>query len=151
MQTVLLIGIPGSGKSTFYRERFSDSHIRINLDMLKTRQREMILVQACLDARQPFVVDNTNVNAAERARYIPLARQAGFEVIGYYFLSSLAEALERNSHRSGKGRIPDSGVRARYRKLQPPTLAEGFDRLYTVRIDPATRRFFVAESKHGTL
>ena len=43
MEAVILIGIQGSGKSTFYRERFFDTHVRINLDMLKTRQREKLL------------------------------------------------------------------------------------------------------------
>jgi predicted kinase len=39
MQLVILIGIQGSGKSSFFKERFVDTHIRINLDMLKTRRR----------------------------------------------------------------------------------------------------------------
>jgi predicted kinase len=145
MEAVIFMGIPGSGKSTFYRQRFIDTHIRINLDMLKTRHQELILFQACLAARQPFVVDNTNVTAVERSRYIPLARQAGFEVIGYYFHSSLKEAIKRNSQRTGKGKIPEKGVRGRYGLLQKPALAEGFDQLYSVRIDPATSRFIVDE------
>ena len=37
MQVVILIGIQGSGKSTFCRKRFFDTHVRINLDMLRTR------------------------------------------------------------------------------------------------------------------
>jgi predicted kinase len=44
MEAVILIGIQGSGKSTFCRERFFNTHIRINLDMLKTRHRERYLV-----------------------------------------------------------------------------------------------------------
>jgi predicted kinase len=35
MEAVIFVGIQGSGKSTFYNERFVDTHIRINLDMLK--------------------------------------------------------------------------------------------------------------------
>ena len=40
MEAVLLIGIQGSGKTTFYRERFADTHAHISLDVLKTRGRE---------------------------------------------------------------------------------------------------------------
>jgi len=47
MEAVLLIGIQASGKTTFYRERFFDTHIRISLDMLRTRERERVLMNAC--------------------------------------------------------------------------------------------------------
>ena len=85
MEAVIFIGIQGSGKSTFYKERFVDTHIRINLDMLKTRHREQYLVNACIVAKQAFVVDNTNPTRADRSRYIEPAKAAGFKVIGYYF------------------------------------------------------------------
>ncbi len=149
MEAVILIGIPGSGKSTFYYRRFFNSHVRINLDMLKTRHRELLLVQACLAARQPFVVDNTNVQASERARYIALARPAGFRVVGFYFQPDLAQALQLNRQRRGKAQIPPGGVVARYHKLQPPRLVEGFDRLYSVHIDPASGEFVVTEVIDG--
>jgi len=67
MEAVLLIGIPGSGKTTFYGERFLETHVRISLDLLRTRNRESIFVETCLRTQQRFVVDNTNVTAAERA------------------------------------------------------------------------------------
>jgi predicted kinase len=57
MEAVIFIGIQGSGKSSFYRQHFFNTHIRINLDMLKTRHREKIFVRACLEAKQRFVVD----------------------------------------------------------------------------------------------
>ena len=147
MEMVLFIGIPGSGKSTFYRERFFDTHVRINLDMLKTRHREMTLIQACIAARQPFVVDNTNVSTVERARYIPLARQVGYRVVGVYFRSNLAEALKRNQQRAGKALVPAQGVRARFNLLELPHVSEGFDQLYYVWIDPFTSRFNIEEWK----
>jgi predicted kinase len=148
MEAVILIGIPGSGKSTFFAERFFATHVRINLDMLKTRHREMLMISACIEARQSFVIDNTNITAAERARYIPLARQAGFQVVGYYFHSSLSESLNRNQQRSGKALIPRKGVIARYHQLEPPKFGEGFDALYSVQIDPSTNRFIVEEWKN---
>ncbi len=136
MQAVIFIGIQASGKSTFFKGRFADTHIRINLDMLKTRHREELLVKACLEARQNFVVDNTNPRVEDRQRYILPAKDAGFEVIGYYFESKLTAMLERNRLRLGKERIPEAGIRAAYNKLQIPSLGEGFDKLYYVKIDP---------------
>jgi len=134
MEAVLLIGIQGSGKSTFYRERFFDTHVRINLDMLRTRSREKILLQACLAARQPFVVDNTNVRAAERKVYIEAAKAAGFKVVGYYFVPDAGGALRRNRARQGRKAVPVPGVLGTLKRLEPPLPEEGFDELYEVEI-----------------
>ena len=134
MEVVVFIGIQATGKSAFYQQRLADTHIRLNLDMLKTRRREQILLKACLEARQPFVVDNTNVTRESRAGYISQAKAAGFSVIGYYFKSALQSAVERNDRRSGKARIPLKGIVATHRKLELPSYDEGFDRLFYVEI-----------------
>ena len=134
MEAVILIGIPGSGKSTFYRERFFDTHVRINLDMLRTRERERILMAACIQARQPFVVDNTNVQADERARYIAPAKAAGFRVTGYYFPTELRTAIARNKSRPAGQVVPVPGLIAKHKRLQPPTSQEGFDEMYSVEL-----------------
>jgi len=68
MEAVILIGIQASGKSSFYKERFFDTHVRINLDMLKTKHRQRVLLDACLAGKQPFVVDNTNVHGRDALR-----------------------------------------------------------------------------------
>jgi predicted kinase len=146
MESVILIGIQGSGKSTFCCRRFFDTHVRISLDMLRTRHREALLLRACLEGKQKFVVDNTNITAADRQRYIVLAKSAGFSIAGYYFSSGLNEALTRNRQRTGKARIPDKGVAGTYRRLELPRMDEGFDRLYYVRI-AGTDEFIVEEWK----
>lgn len=135
MTAIIFTGIPASGKSSFFKERFFDTHIRINLDMLKTRHREKLLLEACIAAKQPFVVDNTNATTAERERFITPAREAGFKVIGYYFSSRVQDALERNRKREGKARIPDKGVTGTAERLELPTMSEGFDELWYVRMD----------------
>jgi predicted kinase len=136
MEAVILCGIQASGKSTFCRERFTETHVRLNLDMLRTRHREGVLLAACLEAKQSFVIDNTNPTRAERAKYIEAARAAGFRVVGYYFSARLAEALERNAARPDAVRVPDAGVKATSAKLELPTREEGFDQLYFVRAGP---------------
>src|SRR5215470_7897314 len=134
MEVAVFIGIQATGKSAFYQQRFADTHIRLNLDMLKTRRREQILLKACLEARQLFVVDNTNITREARAGYISQAKSAGFNVIGYYFKSALQSAIERNDQRSGKARIPVRGIVATHRKLELPSYDEGFDQLFYVEI-----------------
>ena len=150
MELVIFIGMQASGKSTFFKERFFDSHVRINLDMLKTRPREKLLFEACLAARQPCVVDNTNPRAEDRARYIPAARAAGFRVVGYCFRSELDECQKRNQARPGKKAIPLSGLLRVHATLEPPEFSEGFDALYQVRIG-AQNSFVVEERKEEGL
>jgi predicted kinase len=135
MQAIIFIGIQASGKSTFFQQRFFHSHLRLNLDMLKRRHREQILLRACLDAKQPFVIDNTNATRADRAQYISAAKAAGFSVVGYYFQSKLQDAIARNNQRSGKALIPVKGILATHRKLELPCLDEGFEQLFYVTIN----------------
>jgi len=54
VEAIIFIGVQGSGKSTFYRQRFLETHVRISLDMLRTRQREQLFFTTCLEAKQPF-------------------------------------------------------------------------------------------------
>jgi predicted kinase len=137
MEAVLFVGIQGSGKSSFYKERFFNTHVRINLDMLKTKHRQEVILRACLEAKQPFVVDNTNVAARARALFIAPAKAAGFRVAGYYFRSDVKAALLRNGWREGAARIPDKALLGTYKRLEVPSLAEGFDALYYVRTGEA--------------
>ena len=135
MEAIIFIGVQGSGKSTFCRQRFYDTHIRINLDMLRTKNRENLLLSACLEAKQNFVIDKTNPTAEARKQYISQAKAHHFRVIGYYFQSKLEDALARNAQRTGKAKIDERGVRGVYSKLELPTFAEGFDELYYVWIN----------------
>lgn len=135
MEAVIFVGLQGAGKSTFYRERFFATHVRINLDMLKTRHREGRLLQACLETRQPFVVDNTNPTGAERHVYIDAAKRAGFRAIGYYFHSKVEDCKRRNEQRPPGERVPVAGILGAASRLQIPVRDEGFDALHYVRID----------------
>lgn len=147
MEAVIFIGIQATGKSTFYKEKFFRTHIRINLDMLKTRNREDIFLDACIKAKQPFAVDNTNPSIDDRKKYIDIAKSEKFKVIGYYFQSSIAEAIKKNERREGKEHIPLAGIKSTHAKLQLPSLDEGFDELYYVKINEENK-FVVEEWKN---
>jgi predicted kinase len=133
VELVLFCGIQATGKSSFYAARFARTHVRVSLDMLRTRHRERLIIEACIAGKQAYVVDNTNVTAAERARYIAPARAAGFKIVGFFFASRIAEALARNALRAGEARVPDRGVRGTFARLELPRRAEGFDELWFVR------------------
>jgi predicted kinase len=134
MEAILFCGIQATGKTTFFKEKFFKTHIRISLDQLKTRNKEGKFLEACFKTQQPFVIDNTNPGKEERAKYISIAKENKFKVIGYYFQSKLALSLERNGQREGKENIPEIGIKGTYNKLQLPAFEEGFDELFYVEI-----------------
>jgi predicted kinase len=133
LEAVILVGIQGAGKSTFYKERFSGTHARINLDELKTRERERAFFEECLRAGRSFVVDNTNIRAADRARYIAAARGAGYRVVGYFLDATLMEAVRRNNLRSGKAKVPVPAIAGALKRLEPMRKQEGFDQIFVVK------------------
>ena len=132
-EAVILVGIQGAGKSTFYTERFSATHARINLDELKTREREQEFFAECLRMKRSFVVDNTNMKATDRARYIVPAQAAGYRVVGYFLESSLKDAIRRNAQRTGKARVPVPAIAGALKRLESMRKEEGFDQIFVVK------------------
>ena len=143
MEGVIFMGIQGAGKSSFFMERFFSTHVRISLDLLKTRFRERTFLGACLRTEQRFVIDNTNPTREERQKYIAAAKANRYAVVGFYFQSKLADCLRRNSERSESYRVTDVAILSTAKKLELPTLDEGFDRLFYVRMED--QRFVVEE------
>ena len=137
MEAVIFIGIQGAGKSTFFKRNFFDTHIRINLDMLKTSHREKLIFETCLEAKQKFVLDKTNLTREVREKYISESKRFGFKVIGYYFQSDLKKAIERNSQRTGKAQVPEKAILGAFKRMQIPNFDEGYDELFYVSLSEA--------------
>lgn len=136
-ECVILIGLPGAGKTTFYRDRFA-SHAHVSKDAFpnasnKQTRQDAALRQA-LAQGQRVVVDNTNVTPQERAAVMAIAREFGARIVGYYIEATPREAVARNERRTGKEKVPKVAIFARAKRLVPPALDEGFDELHTVRV-----------------
>lgn len=138
MQLVILVGLQGSGKSTFFRERFAATHAHVSKDNFRRNRRparrQRQLIAEAFAAGRSVVVDNTNPTASDRAELVELARAAGAEVVCYFFPPDLDASLRRNAGRTGAARVPDHAVRITASKLAAPTPADGFDRLFRVRL-----------------
>jgi predicted kinase len=146
-ECVILIGLPASGKSSFYRERFAATHDHVSKDLMRNnrrpQRRQEQLMAASLAEGRSVVLDNTNPTAAVRAPLIAVARANGAEVVGYFFKTDAADALRRNRGREGRERVPDVAIFTTRKKLEPPSYGEGFTRLFEVTLDEQARRFDV--------
>jgi predicted kinase len=132
VEAVVLVGLQASGKSTLYRERFFETHVRLSQDLLRTRHRQERFLQVCLETRMPFVLDKVNATAAERRPVVQRARAAGFRVVAFLLATPPRVALERNAARPDATRVPVAGLLGTAKRLEPPRAEEGFDAVHVV-------------------
>jgi len=139
LECIILIGLPGAGKTTFYRAYFAATHAHISKDLWPhasgrdARQRRAI--DEALAAGRSVTVDNTNPTVADRAAITATARAHGANIIGYFFDVSTRVAIARNAGRTGRAKVPNVAIFTVAKKLERPTLFEGFDQLFCVQID----------------
>lgn len=136
-ELVILVGLPGAGKSTFFRQRFAATHEHVSRDELRKRgeplRRQEELLARALGAGRSVVVDNTNVSARDRAALVALGRRHGARLSVYWFEVDARECVARNAGREGAARIPAVGIFAAAKRLVLPAASEGFDALFVVR------------------
>jgi predicted kinase len=137
---VILVGLPGAGKTTFYRERLSN-YAHISKDMFPRHARDKqarqdAALRAALSARRSAVIDNTNTSQEERARIVDIAREFGARVVVYYIAASTREAITRNALRSGPAQVPKVAIFTCAKRLVAPAAEEGFDEVHTIRVTP---------------
>ena len=138
VECVIFTGLPGSGKSTLYRERFAATHVHVSKDLWpkapKREARQQRMIAEALAAGSSVVVDNTNPTAAERALLIAIAREHGARVVGYFFDVTTRAAVARNANRIGREKVPNVAIFTVAKRLQPQTYNEGFDEIFRVEI-----------------
>jgi len=137
VELAILVGLPGSGKTSFYRARLAATHALVSKDLLGRAadkgRRQLELVQRELRAGRSVAVDNTNPRATDRAPLVAAGRQAGARVVAYALDTPVGEALARNRGREGPARVPAVAVFVAAKRLEPPTRGEGFHAVFRVR------------------
>jgi len=133
MELVILVGLPGSGKTAFFQSRFAATHAHVSKDLMHRGARQLALIEEALRAGRSVVVDNTSPRVGDRAPLIATGRRHGARVVGYFLDTPRGECLKRNRAREGRARVPDVAVHVAAARMQLPTREEGFDELFTVR------------------
>lgn len=140
MDLVVLAGLQGSGKTTFYGARFAATHAHVSQDRFRSARdkgaRRRALVAAAARAGRSAVVDDTNVGRERRAGLVALARELGMRPVLYWFPPDVPASLARNDARAGRARVPDVAIFAARRRLEPPERSEGFAVAFEVRPTP---------------
>lgn len=133
---MILIGLPAAGKTTLYRRQFAATHQHVSKDLWPhardRRARQHRAISTALSAGASVVVDNTNPTVADRRAIIALARAHGARVVGYFLDVTTKQAIARNAGRTGRAKVPNVAIFTAAKRLQRPTLSEGFDRLYAM-------------------
>jgi predicted kinase len=143
LRIVVLVGLPGSGKSTYIQQAggggLSSDAIRVMLANDETDQSihepvfqtlRYLLRQRLALGRPITYIDATNLTPQERSPYIGIGKSYGCDVEAVYFDVPLETCMERNA---GRYRVvPEEAMRKMAAKLEPPTLAEGFSRIQIV-------------------
>jgi predicted kinase len=142
---VLAIGLPGSGKSSWFKRNkitpLSSDLLRALLfdDPTEQRFQDLIfsnlrsMLKARLIARRPMnYVDATNLTPHERQSWIKLAKDYGYEVQAVWFDVPLEVCMERNQRRDRM--VPEDAMRRMAAKLKQPAFEEGFSKITVVRV-----------------
>jgi len=142
---VLAIGLPGSGKSSWFKRHdvvpLSSDMVRSLLfdDVLEQRFQDLVfsnlrsMLKARLIAKRPMnYVDATNLTPQERQHWIKLAKDYQYEVHAVFFDVPLEVCLERHQRRDLV--VPEDVMRRMAAKLKPPAFEEGFAKITVVRV-----------------
>jgi predicted kinase len=145
---VLAIGLPGSGKTTWFKRRgvtpLSSDMLRSILfdDITEQRYQGLVfstlrsLLRARLIAKMPWnYVDATNLSAHERRQWIKMAKSFGYEAHAVFFDVPLEVCMERNSRRERT--VSDEVMKRMGERLRPPSFKEGFSKITMVRVKGA--------------
>jgi predicted kinase len=142
---VLAIGLPGSGKSSWFKRHnispLSSDFLRVLLfdDAGEQRFQDLIfsnlrsMLRARLIARRPMnYVDATNLTPHDRQGWIKLAKDYGYDVQAVFFDVPIEVCLERNRKRERV--VAEDVMRRMAAKLKPPRFEEGFSKITVVRV-----------------
>lgn len=143
----LMVGIPGSGKSTFIKEHMNKNFVRVSRDEIRfsllsendnyfSKEFEVLkifykTINKNLAEGKTVVVDQTSLNPEARRKLLNQIKENYNKLFAIYMDTPLETCIKRNNKREGRECVPVYAIKNMYKKLKPPSLNEGFYRIYT--------------------
>lgn len=152
MKITVLVGIPGSGKSTWVKESYDGNGEVLSSDAIREELYGDEAIQGnpsevfdelyyrmeeCLKRDLDVVIDATSIGKRERYTTIKMAKQYNAELEAIVFKTPIAVCIRRNDERVRT--VPDYAMDHMIRKFEDPTIAEGFDAIRVIKYDPEAR------------
>eukprot|EP00916_Digyalum_oweni_P019213 GHVL01031991.1.p1 GENE.GHVL01031991.1~~GHVL01031991.1.p1 ORF type:complete len:251 (-),score=60.40 GHVL01031991.1:32-784(-) len=138
-EMIIMIGAPGTGKTTFAKRKFP-SYEKINQDTLKTKAKCIQICKEALAEGKSVVVDNQNKDMSNRLEFIKLAKEKGVSCRAIQMDLPKDMAFHLNAYRmlnplapTNKDKVPDLIIHSFYKNLHPPQLSEGFSSIIKIK------------------
>lgn len=141
---VLMMGVPGSGKTTYAKKFIGENDIYVSRDEIRfelvaedepyfSKEDEVLKTfiskvdEGITKAKRYVVADATHLNAGSRAKLLKNLHNKPDNVYVLYVAVPLEVALERNAQRSGRALVPETSIKNMFQSLSLPKKEEGID------------------------
>lgn len=141
-EMIIMIGYPGSGKSTFAKNYFGRNDYKIiNMDTCRTKSKCIKLCEEYASSSLSFVIDNTNPDIDSRKIYIDIAKKYKYNIRCFIIECDMNTAFHTSHYRSyindgSIEHIPIIAYRIFNKKFQKPTMKEGFSDIISIPFSP---------------
>lgn len=157
---VLMMGVPGSGKTTYAKKMMGDYDIYVSRDEIRfglvredepyfSKEDEVLqtfirTINDALPIAQRYVIaDATHLNMGSRAKILKNLHNKPDSVYVVYVAVSLQTALERNAQREGRALVPESSIKNMYKSISLPRKEEGIDMTLWLNEDGTTKEVII--------
>lgn len=157
---VLMMGVPGSGKTTYAKKFIGENDIYVSRDEIRfslvaedepyfSKENEVLqtfirTINDALPIAQRYVVaDATHLNMGSRAKILKNLHNKPDAIYVIYMAVSLQTALERNAQREGRALVPETSIKNMYQSITLPRKEEGIKMTLWLNEDGSTKEVIV--------
>lgn len=157
---VLMMGVPGSGKTTYAKKFIGENDIYVSRDEIRfslvaedepyfSKEDEVLqtfirTINDALPIAQRYVVaDATHLNMGSRAKILKNLHNKPDAIYVIYMAVSLQTALERNAQREGRALVPETSIKNMYQSITLPRKEEGIKMTLWLNEDGSTKEVIV--------